>query len=155
MTSFGAMAKNIAKLNFLGTFDFHNFKVEKGFGVQFEAVPMKGAVVEDNETNLNPDATWDQKEYGPLTDINPGEDKTSNLHFLLKVLNTGDMQEEWMSVDVIDEEGTQKSIKVHETHDESVKTGQFCVVHRAKMQDDVCVVDAWAMVAPAPASYSW
>ena len=93
LKSFGAMAKIIAKLKFLETFDFHNFKVEKGFGVQFEATPVKGVVVEENKINLNPDATWDQKEYVPLTDINPGEEKSSNLNFLLKVLKRGEMHE--------------------------------------------------------------
>ena len=156
LKSFGAMANRIAKLKFLETFDFHNFKVEKGFGVQFEAAPVKGgAVVEENKINLNPDATWDQKEYGPLTDLQPGEEKSSNLNFLLKVVKRGEMHEEWLTVGVIDEEATEDSIKVHETHDENVTTGSFCVVHRAKMQDDVCVVDAWAMVAPAPQSYCW
>ena len=43
----------------------------------------------------------------------------------------------------------------HETHDEVVKVNVFCVVHGARMQDDVCIVPPWAMVAPAPPAYSW
>ena len=76
MKCFGAMATVLSILSFLGTFDFHQFRVEKGFSVQMEATPVKGVVVDENKTNLNPDASWDQKEYGPLTDTNPGEDKT-------------------------------------------------------------------------------
>ena len=34
LKSFGPMAKIVARLKFLETFDFHNFKVETGFGVQ-------------------------------------------------------------------------------------------------------------------------
>jgi len=113
MKGFGAQAKVIAKLEFLATFDFHNFQIEKRFGVQFEASPLKGATVEENPRNLNPDDTWDQREYGPLTDINPGEESSSNMNFLFKVLKKCELQDEWMTVDVTDEESTKKSIKVH------------------------------------------
>ena len=111
--------------------------------------------MDENKTNLNPDATWDQREYGPLTDINPGEEKTSNLNFLLKVVKRSEVQDEWIIVEVVDEENTEKTIKVHETHDDHVKKDHFLVVHRAKMQDDICVVDPWSMVAPAPETYTW
>ena len=153
--AFHPVAKQVANSKFLDTCVFHNFKVEKGFGVALEALAMKGGFIEPREVKMNPDDTWDHKEYGPLTDINPGEDKTSNLNFILKIVQTGATVDEWRSVDVIDEEGTQKNIKVHECHDESVRVDEFVVVHRAKMQDDVCVVDARAMLAPAPTSYKW
>ena len=154
--AFHPVAKHLAKSKFLDTFIFHNFKVEKGFGVALEALPMKGGSIEPSEVKMNPDDTWDHKEYGPLTDINPGEiNLTSNLNFILKIVQTGDTVDEWLSVDVIDEEGTQKNIKVHECHEDYVQVDGFVVVHRAKMQDDVCVVDAWAMLAPAPTSYTW
>ena len=65
------------------------------------------------------------------------------------------MQDEWIIVEVVDEENTDKTIKVHETHDDHVKKDHFLVVHRAKMQDDICVVDPWSMVAPAPETYTW
>jgi hypothetical protein len=120
-----------------------------------QATPVKGVVVDEIKTNLNPDATWDQKEYGPLTDINPGEEKTSNLNFLLKVVRRSEVQDEWITVEVVDEENTDKTIKVHETNDEHVKKHHFLVVPRAKMQDDICVVDQWSMVAPAPETYTW
>ena len=38
---FNSMAKIIAKLKFLGTYEFHNFKVDKGYGVLLEAIPQK------------------------------------------------------------------------------------------------------------------
>jgi len=61
------------------------------------------------------------------------------------------MHGEWMTVKVIDEEGTEKNIQVHETHSQFVNFSAFCVMHRAKTQDDVCVVDSMGMFAPAPA----
>ena len=79
MNGFGAQADIIADLEFLSTFDFHNFKTEKGLGVKFEAVVQKGGTVEANSTNLNPEGTWDVKKYWPLADISPGQDKSSNL----------------------------------------------------------------------------
>ena len=153
--AFHPLAKQVAKSKFLDTCVFHNFKVDKGFGVALEALAMRGGFIEPHEVKMNPDDTWDHKEYGPLTDINPGEERTSNLNFILKIVKKGTTVDEWISVDVIDEEGTEKNLKVHECHEEHVQVESFVVVHRAKMQDDECVVDAWAMLAPAPTSYTW
>ena len=152
---FSNMAQKISELKFLGTFDFHQFRVEKGFSIGLEATPVKGVVVDENQTNLNPDASWDQKEYGPLTDINPGEDKNLQLNFLLKVVAKTDLVDEWITVEVVDEEGTKKTIKVHETHAKNVTRNGFLVIHRAKMLDDICVVEPWSMVAPAPEGYTF
>ena len=150
-----AAARFIADSTFLDTYIFHDFKVEQGFGAVLEAVAMRGARMESVYVKMNPGDTWDHKKYAPLTDITRGEDKTSHLNFILKIVQTGATVDEWRSVDVIDEEGTQKNIKVHECHEDYVQVDGFVVVHRAKMQDDVCVVDAWAMLAPAPNSYTW
>ena len=152
---FGAQADVIADLEFLSTFDFHNFKIEKGLGVKFEAVVQKGGTVEANTTNLNPEDTWDVKEYGPLSDISPGQDKSSNLHFLVKVVRMGQLKDEMMLVDVTDEENTSRSIKVHESHTAILITDHFYVVHRAKIIEGVGVVDGWSMLALAPNSYTW
>ena len=92
MKGFGAQADAIANLEFLNTFDFHNFKTEKGLGVKFEAVVQKGGCVENTPTTLNVEGTWDVKEYGPLSDISPGQDKSSNLHFLVKVVKMGEIK---------------------------------------------------------------
>ena len=51
MKCFGEMATVISKLRFLGTFDFYQFRVEKGFSVQMEATPVKGVVVDENKTD--------------------------------------------------------------------------------------------------------
>jgi len=152
---FKELAKRVAELKFLHTFDFHQFRVEKGFSVPWEASPGKGSSVVENLTNLNPDATWDQKEYGPLTDTNPGEDKNAMLNFLLKVVEISEVVDDWFTVEVVDEEGTKKTIKVHETHESLVTKNGFLVVHRAKMQDDICVVEPWSMLATAPEGYTF
>ena len=152
---FKELAKRIAELKFLGTFDFHQFRVDRGFSVPWEASPGKGSSVDENPTNLNPDATWDQKEYGPLTDTNPGEDKNLQLNFLLKVVERSEVVDEWFTVEVVDEEGTKKTIKVHQTHERLVIKDGFLVVHRAKMLDDICVVEPWSMLATAPEGYTF
>ncbi len=129
--------------------------MEKGLGVKFEAVVQKGGTVEAFPTNLNPEGTWDLKEYGPLSDISPGQDKSSNLHFLVKVVRMGQIKDEMMLVDVTDEENTSRSIKVHECHTAILITDHFYVVHRAKIIEGVAVVDGWSMLALAPNSYTW
>ena len=58
-------------------------------------------------------------------------------------------------VDFIDEEGTTKAIKVHETHHDLLNPNHFYVVHRAKIIVDPCVVDAWAVRSTASHSYTW
>ena len=146
----------VARSKFMDTFIFHNFKVEKGFGAALEAVAVRGAFIEPRCVKMNPDDTWDHQCYGLLTELTERElHPDIQLNFILKIVQTGATVDEWRSVDVIDEEGTQKNIKVHECHEDYVQVDGFVVVHRAKMQDDVCVVDAWAMLAPAPNSYTW
>jgi len=69
--AFGSQAKLAADLEFLQTYDLHNFKAEAGRNTRLEASVQKGGTVAASETPLNPDDAWDQKEYGPLSDINP------------------------------------------------------------------------------------
>ena len=155
MKGFGAYAETIANLEFLNMFDFHNFKTEKGLGVKFEAVVQKGGCVENTRGNLNVEGTWDVKEYGPLSDVSPGQDKSSNLHFLVKVVKMGEFKDEMMLVEVIDEENTSRSIHVHECHTAILFTDHFYVIHRAKIIEGVGVVDGWSMLVIAPDSYTW
>ena len=68
------MATVIAGLEFLETYDFHNFKTEKGLGIKMEAVMQKGGTVEAAASSLNAEGTWDQLVYGPFSDIKAGED---------------------------------------------------------------------------------
>ena len=83
------MGEHLSKLNFLKTYDFHNFKIDACCeGVALQAVALKGAWVEAKESNLDLHASWDLRVYGPLTDLMgpPFEDQTTDLHFLLKVV---------------------------------------------------------------------
>ena len=152
---FGDWARKLSGLSFLETVEFHQFRVAKGYNGGLEASSGKTSNVDSVKTNLNPDNTWDQKEYGPLTDIDPGEEKPSQLNFLVKVLAKTDSVNEWISVDVVDEEKTKKTIKVHETHAKSVTKDGFLVIHRAKVLDESLVVDAWSMLVSAPEGYTF
>ena len=51
-------------------------------------------------------------------------------------------------------EGTTKAIKVHVTHHELLSPNHSYVVHRAKIIEDQCVVDALGMLSTAPQSYT-
>ena len=110
--------------------------------------------------------SWDLRVHGPLTDLMgpPFEDQTTDLHFLLKVVRVDkdlsygmyrSVHNDWLRVYVIDEEGTEKYIKLHKTHEEAVQNDHFCVVHRARKIGGTCVVAPRAMLAPAPMAYRW
>ena len=89
-----------------------------------------------------------------MSDISPGQDKSSNLHFLVKVVRMGQIKDEMMLVDVTDEENISRSI-AHESHAAVLITDNVYVVHRAKIIEGVGVVDGWSMLVLAPNSYTW
>ena len=154
MKGFGSMATVIAGLEFMETYDFHNFKTEKGLGIKMEAFIQKGGTVEAAASSLNAEGTWDQKEYGSLSDIKAGED-VKKIDFIAKLVREKETEDDMKSVEFIDEEGTTKTIKVHETHHDLLSPNYFYVVHRAKILDEQCVVDGWAMLSIASQAYTW
>ena len=113
--------------------------------------------VEAQDFDLDPNDSWDTKEYGPLTDLgykghHPWLDEP--LHFILNVLSTVPFStdEDWMDVWVEDEEGTTGCLQVHRCRAEAVQRGDFIVVHRAILRRGhiTAQVPPEGMLAPAP-----
>ena len=166
----GSMAEQLSNLKFLKTYAFHNFMMQH-FGLRFKALALKEAWVEAQDHDLDPNHTWDKKEYGPLSDlgfmVGPLSDleygdelppkREQYLHFILLFWNVVPCGEDWLYVDVKDEEGTMGRIRVHKSHEQHLQGGDFIVVHRAIMRagSDVCDVPPEGMLAQAPISYIW
>ena len=116
---------------------------------------QKGSAVEKAADPLDTEDTWDQREYGPLSDIVPGKTKTNGSDFIVKLLKEKDMQDSMVQVDFVDEEGTEREFMVHESYHNILEAGSVYVIHRAKILDGQGLVDEWSMLAKAPLSYKW
>ena len=60
MKAFGAQAKQLVVLKFLGTYDFVSFQCELGNGGKTECKMQKGSAVEKAADPLDTEDTWDQ-----------------------------------------------------------------------------------------------
>ena len=155
MKAFGDQAKQLVALKFLGTYDFVSFQCELGNGGKTECKMQKGSAVEKAADPLDTEDTWDQREYGPLSDIVPGKTKTNGSDFIVKLLKEKDMQDNMVQVDFVDEEGTEREFMVHENYHKILEADTVYVIHRAKILDGQGLVDEWSMLAKAPLSYKW
>ena len=91
MEAWGKQSKLIADLTFLRTYEFHDFEcVVSQVDGRLECGGRHKASIPAAEEELDLDDTWDLKEYGPLSDIVPGQAKTNNLDFLVKLVKVGD-----------------------------------------------------------------
>ena len=164
----GSMAEQLSNLKFLKTYAFHNFMLQH-FGLRFKALALKEAWVEAQDHDLDSNHTWDKKVYGPLSDlgfmVGPLSDleygnelppkREQYLHFILLFWNVVPCGEDWLYVDVKDEEGTEGRIRVHKSHEQHLQGGDFIVVHRAILRAGslVCDVPPEGMLAQAPKGY--
>ena len=155
MKAFGAQAKQLMELKFLGTYDFVSFQCELGHGGKTECKMQKGSAVEKAAEPLDAEDTWDSREYGPLSDIVPGKTKTNGSDFIAKLVKEKEMQDNMLLVEFVDEEGTKRDILVHESYKKILETDCVYVIHRAKILDGEGMVDEWYMLAKAPLSYTW
>ena len=155
MKAFGAQAKQIADLTFLTTHEFHGFECKPGLNGDPECGWRHRAAIQPAEENLDNEDAWDGKEYGPLTDIRPGQTTTTNLSFILKLVSEGLSSDSMINVSFLDEEGTTKPFSVHETFRDQLLPDRVYVIHRAKIVNNQGWVDSWAMLTAAPKSYMW
>ena len=155
MKAFGAQAKQLMELKFLGTYDYVTFKCELGHGGKTECKMQKGSAVEKAAEPLDAEDTWDSREYGPLSDIVPGKTKTNGSDFIAKLVKEKEVQDNMLLVEFVDEEGTKRDILVHDSYQKIVETDRVYVIHRAKIMDGEGMVDEWSMLAKAPLSYTW
>ena len=154
--AWNAQARQLAELTFMTTYDFINFKCQKNnFDDKLECNWQKGSVVQTPDEQFDPEDEWDEKTYGPLSDIHPNQTESTNLQFILKFVKAGSKQDDYVKMDFVDEEGTTKTFKVHESWEEHLVKGKLYVAHRVRILEGVGVVDAAALLTPAPRSYEW
>ena len=147
MKAWNAQAKTVSELTFLHTYEFHGFECKVSqFDGKLECGWRLKAAIQAAEEELDEEDTWDIKVYGPLTDIHPGQTTTTNLDFIVKLVKAGDQHDAMVNVDFLDEEGTPRTFKVHESLQDQLVEGRFYVIHRAKILDNHACVDTWADV---------
>jgi hypothetical protein len=155
MKAFGAQAKQIADLKFLTTHEFHGFECKPGLKGDPECGWRHRAAIQPAEENLDNEDAWDGKEYGPLSDIRPGQTTTTNLSFIVKLVSEGPSSDSMINVNFLDEEGTTKRFSVHETFRDQLLPDRVYVIHRARIVDNQGWVEGYAMLTAAPKSYMW
>ena len=156
LKAWNAQARQLAQLDFMSTYDFINFKCQKNnFDDKLECNWQKGSVVQTPDEQFDPEDEWDEKTYGPLSDIHPSQTENTNLQFIVKFVKAGSKQDDYVKMDFVDEEGTTKTFKVHESWEEHLVKGKLYVAHRVRILEGVGVVDAAALLTPAPRSYEW